>query len=48
MAGGETTTRQWVEILESVDPELREPEVEYEFSNGRKFKRDGNGVLRAE
>jgi hypothetical protein len=41
------TTIQWREIVERVDPEP-EDTTEYEFSNGRKFKRESDGKLHGE
>jgi len=47
MADLSFSVKLWGDICADVDPEP-EDTTEYEFSNGRKFKRDGSGVLRGE
>ena len=34
-----TVKVDWVDMVERMDPKRHDPELEYEFSNGRKFYR---------
>lgn len=31
-------TVEWKALMESIDPDIKKPDIEYEFSNGRKSR----------